>query len=121
MLGGGGPVLGLEERVLGMAGVRGRNLPEMLVAGELPGRDGGRCEPEDDHDGPEEAEEPGHPAQALAAARAVSRRLKTATRARRRASYPAHLTAGTARASTRSKPSRTKNCMARSSTAHANT
>src|SRR5262245_29708616 len=83
----GGPVLGLEERVLRVARVRGRDLAEVLVADELPRRHPRGRESEQDDQRAEEAEEAGHWVYAsAAAARAESGRRKTAIRARRRAS-----------------------------------
>src|SRR5581483_9835421 len=81
----GRPVLALEERVLGMARVRGRDLAEVRVLRERPAGDGADREAEQQDDRAEPAQEAGHQARA-AAATAGSARRNTPTRARRRGS-----------------------------------
>ena len=79
-----GPILGLEERVLGMSGVSLGDLPELRVTGEQPAGDRGRDQPDQQDDDSERPQEAGHHA-VTAAAEAARGRCNTTTRAAARA------------------------------------
>src|SRR5262245_32342996 len=118
---GGDPVIGLEEGVLRVTLVRRQDLRELGVAREVPARDRGGAGPEHEQERPEGAQPAAHEARSAAEARAGSTARRTATRCRRRGSYPTHLLRGTSSAPTRTNPCRSKNCCACSSTVQANT